>query len=148
MEDRTNCISLIDEAVSKGARQAKACNILGISIRTLERWRKQPEKQDMRKGSHSKPANSLTKEEKQTILEIANSERFKDKPPAQIVPILLDEGCYIASESSFYRVLKENDMVKHRENTRARKHSAPKEYNANGPNQVCNAEESIMPSIY
>jgi putative transposase len=136
MEDRSNCINLVDEAVRTGARQARACEMLGISTRTLERWRKHPEKHDMRKGPHCKPANSLSDAEKQTILETANSERFKDKPPAQIVPILLDEGCFIASESSFYRVLKENDMTKHRENTRVRKHSAPTEYNADGPNQV------------
>lgn len=136
MEDRLNCINLVDEAVSMNVRQAKACEVLGISIRTLERWRKQPEKHDMRKGPNSKPTNSLTEDEKQTILQTANSPRFKDKPPAQIVPILLDEGNYIASESSFYRVLKENDMVKHRANTRVKKHSAPTEYNTNGPNQV------------
>lgn len=136
MEDRSNCINLVKEAVRMGARQVKACEILGISIRTLERWQKHPEKQDMRKGPHSKPANSLTEDEKQAILETANSGRFKDKPPAQIVPILLDEGRFIASESSFYRILKENDMVKHRENTRVRKHNSPPEYMANDPNQV------------
>jgi len=119
-----------------GARQIKACQILGITLRTLQRWRKHPDRHDMRKGPHSKPANSLTDAEKTAILEIANSPRFKDMPPAQIVPILLDEGRFIASESSFYRVLKENNMIKHRENTRPRKHNAPTEYIANGPNQV------------
>lgn len=136
MEDRLNCINLVAEAVQMGARQVKACEMLDISVRTLERWRKYPEKQDMRKSHHSKPANSLTEEEKQVILETANSERFKDKPPTQIVPILLDEGRFIASESSFYRVLKENKMASHRENTRVRKHSKPVEYNADGPNKI------------
>jgi putative transposase len=41
------------------------------------------------------------------IVEIANSARFRDVSPKQIVPALADQGIYIASESSFYRVLKE-----------------------------------------
>lgn len=51
------------------------------------------------------PANALTDAERQSILEVCNSEEFGHLPPSQIVPRLADQGRYIASESSFYRVL-------------------------------------------
>lgn len=51
------------------------------------------------------PANALTEVERQAILDVCNSEEFAHLPPSQIVPRLADQGRYIASESSFYRVL-------------------------------------------
>jgi len=53
------------------------------------------------------PINKLTPEEKDKIIKVCNQPDFADLTPAQIVPKLADEGEYIASESSFYRVLKE-----------------------------------------
>jgi len=55
---------------------------------------------------HPRPAHALTDEEREAILEIANEQRFAETPPARIVPMLADEGSYIASESSFHRVLR------------------------------------------
>ena len=49
----------------------------------------------------------MTPEEKQEILDICNSEEFASKTPIEIVPILADRGIYVASESTFYKVLKE-----------------------------------------
>lgn len=136
IEDRKLILELSEEALQMGVRQAKFCEMFDISERTLQRWQKQPDEGDMRNGPLSKPGNSLTEAEKQAIVKTANSDRFKDKNPAQIVSILLDEGYYIASESSFYRVLRENKMVNHRENTRVKKHSKPLAHIATGPNQV------------
>lgn len=53
------------------------------------------------------PGNKLSAEERKQILAVANSEEFASLPPSQIVPALTDQGVYLASESSFYRVLKE-----------------------------------------
>ena len=50
---------------------------------------------------------------------MANSPRFRDMSPKQIVPNLADQGIYIGSESSFYRVLKEQEMINHRQRIKA-----------------------------
>lgn len=52
------------------------------------------------------PAHALSIEERERILAVANEPRFADMPPARIVPMLADEGVYLASESSFGRVLR------------------------------------------
>ena len=64
------------------------------------------------------------------------SVRFRDLAVSQIVPILAEEGLYVASESSFYRVLRREKLLKHRGPSRGRRHSRPEEYKASGPNQV------------
>jgi hypothetical protein len=53
----------------------------------------------------------LSEAERARIIEIANEPRFADTPPARIVPALADEGIYIASESSFHRVLRAHDQA-------------------------------------
>jgi transposase InsO family protein len=78
----------------------------------------------------------LSEEERAAILAITTSLRFRDLPPSQIVPILAEEGVYVASESSFYRLLRQEKLLKHRETSRPRVNNRPKEYVATGPNQV------------
>lgn len=83
------------------------------------------------------PANQLTEAECQAILDVCNESRFQSLPPSQIVPTLLDEGRYIASVSSYYRVLKTAGQ-QHRRG-RASSPSGgrkPTSYAATGPNQV------------
>jgi putative transposase len=129
-------ITLIDEAVASGARIETACDVVGISARTLERWRKDASCTDRRAGPRHAPPHQLTAAEKSKILAVANSLEFRDKSPKQIVPALADRGEYVASEASFYRVLRENDQLAHR--GRARRPSArrPKELVAKAPNQI------------
>ncbi len=95
------CIELVNEAVDAGARRYKACDILGISVRTLQRWEKEPEGEDQRQGPKSKPENILSEAEKQLIIAVATSPGFRDLSPSQIVPILAEKGVYIGSEASF-----------------------------------------------
>lgn len=47
------------------------------------------------------------------MLTVVNSEPYKDLPPSQIVPALADKGEYIASESSFYRIMREDKQQQH-----------------------------------
>jgi transposase InsO family protein len=119
-----------------GARRHKACEVLGISIRTLQRWKEKPGKGDQRQGPNSKPANSLSEAEKMLVVSVANSPLYRDLSPSQIVPILADSGVYIASEASFYRILREQKLLSHRGASRPARHSRPKEYVATKPNQV------------
>jgi len=106
-----------------------------IDKRTFERWRKSPAG-DMRRGPVSQPANKLSDAERQKILTAANSALYRDKSPAQIVPLLADTGVYVASESSFYRVLKSAGLNAHRGRSKPATRKKPKELVATSPNQV------------
>jgi len=136
-------MDLIEEAVTAGARRCKACEVLEIDVRTLQRWKKALQERkhlvDQRKVAAAErvPANKLSPEEREAILKVANSPAFQSLPPSQIVPRLADNGEYIASESSFYRVLREADQVHRRGRAQApRTVAKPKGFQATGPNQV------------
>lgn len=135
-EHRSEAIILIDEATAAGARRIKACEVLCITIRTYHRWRKDPSG-DKRKGAIKKVPRKLSKEEEQIIIDISCNERFRDCNPYQIVATLLDEKKYIASTSSYYRVLRSRDLLHHRKRGRSsKKRNPPPELVATGPNQV------------
>lgn len=129
-------LGLVDEAVESGARLAKACQVLGITERTIARWRAEGGGQDRRAEGGPSPAHKLTEEEQDAIVSYATSAEYRDLSPRQIVPLLADKGVYVASESSFYRVLHERGLMAHREPTRPRSHHRPKERVATKPNQV------------
>jgi putative transposase len=129
-------LELLDEAVAAGARLGKACALVDLSVRTVERWRAQDGGVDRRAGPIAPPVHKLTEEERAELIEVANSPEFRDKSPRQIVPTLADRGEYIASESTFYRVLHEEGQIQHRERSRPRTLNKPKEHIARAPNQV------------
>lgn len=129
-------IDLIDEAVASSARLDKAAAMTGLSARTIIRWRHHDGGQDNRRGPLTTPANKLSEQEKQQMLDIANSAAFRDLSPKQLVPVLADQGRYIASESSFYRVLKEHKMLAHRQASKPAVYRRPKGYVATGPCQL------------
>jgi len=136
-------IALIEAAVSAGARRFKACEVLEIDVRTLQRWQKtltgEAPLVDRRKAAGAKrtPANKLSNDERREILSVCNKPAFQSLPPSQIVPRLADTGEYIASESSFYRVLREAEQVQRRGAAQApRTVIKPKGFRATGPNQV------------
>jgi putative transposase len=141
--DRHLAISLIDEAVTAGARYVKACEVLEVNVRTLQRWKKtladQRSLEDKRKAAAAErtPANKLSDEERKAILTVCHQVEYQSLPPAQIVPRLADNGEYITSESSFYRVLREADQVHRRGRSNPpRTVSRPAGFLATGPNQV------------
>jgi len=136
--DRSHAVTLIDEAVVAGARKFKACEEIGITIRTCQRWTEgDGVKADGRPtAKRPTPVHKLTDAERAEILAIANSEDYKSLPPSQIVPALADEGRYIASESSFYRVLRDADQQYPRGRSEAPKRTGPTTHVATAPNQV------------
>lgn len=136
MEEKREAIELVIEAVTSGARKRLACEILGVSVRTLQRWETEC-REDARKEADKRIPRKLTLEERQKVLDIACSERFKDLTPYEIVAILAEEGTYIASERTFYRILKAEGLLSHRSNQRpGTKKAKPAEYAATGPGQV------------
>lgn len=83
---------------------SEACRIVGISPRTVQRWRKYPDSGDRRRGPHHRAHNSLTLAEQALIVSVMTSARYAALPPKQLVPQLADEGLYLASESTLYRL--------------------------------------------
>ena len=133
-------MELIDEAVDHGARLPKACECINITDRTYYRWKELERKynsfEDRRiYADHTNPANKLTPNERQQVLDTVNEKRFASMPPCEIVPTLADEGKYIASESTFYRILREEEMQNHRGRSQEPgKHGKPTSYTATAPN--------------
>ena len=136
--DRKAAIELVDEAKMNGARESKACVELGISQRTLKRWRtEQGLKGDLRPVvKRPIPKNKLTDEEEAQILKTINEPEFKSLPPSQIVPILADRGTYIASESTMYRVMSKAGQQNHRGKSKVAASKPKSTYCATSPNQV------------
>ena len=125
----------IDEAVVARARRAPACRVLGLSVRTLERWRGgHPE--DARHGPRHAPANKFTSAERRTLLETVNTVAFRELSPHQIVPRLADLGRYLGSESTLYRVLRAEALLAHRGRAKAPERRPPRAHVALGPDQV------------
>lgn len=129
-------VDFVNEAVRCGARVKTAAETIGLSGRTIIRWRSQGGGVDQRNGPRSTPANKLSQKEREQILDVANSPQFRDLSPKQIVPKLADEGLYLASESSFYRVLKEHKMLTHRQSSKPAVSRPSKEHVATGPCQL------------
>jgi transposase len=129
-------LGLIEEAVRDGARLEPACEILDLSVRTIQRWRQQGGGCDRRHGPHSEPANKLSAAEREEVLDILTSPQFCDLSPNQIVPQLADEDRYVASEATMYRLLREAALLSHREPSRPAVTWRPREHVATGPNQV------------
>ncbi len=143
--ERMQALGLVEAACASGARKQKACELLGISVRTLERWQKPSGAEDKRPISkRPKQANQLSDEERRMLITVANSEPYRDLPPSKIVPLLADEGRYIASESSFYRVLRKEKQLAHRQSSKPAAHHKPQALTATAPNTVWSWDISYL----
>ena len=137
--DRRRTVELIDEAVRAGARKAPACRLLGLSVRTVQRWRCDGDVGEDRRPNAERPVptNALSEAERGAVLAVCNSPEHASLPPSQIVPRLADQGTYLASESTFYRILRDADAQHHRGRAKApQARRAPPSHTADGPNQV------------
>lgn len=144
--DRKQAVILITEACNAGAGKRKACDTLGLSMRTVERWEKENGLQDQRKLVKRVPMNKLTQEQRNMVISTANNATYRDLPPCKIVPLLADAGQYIAFESTFYRILRAENQLAHRLASRSAKHHRPEAYEANGSNQVWTWDISYLPT--
>lgn len=136
-EERLYAVEIIGEAVVAGARKVKACAVLGVTVRTVQRWEQSGGLNDKRQSAVKNPKNKLSEDEKDRIVEVCNLPENASCPPSQIVPALADDGVYLASESTFYRVLSERDQLNHRGRaSEPRIVAKPMSCKATGPNQV------------
>jgi len=125
----------LQKARRRGISKTLFCELAGISLRTIQRW-ESGKMLDKRKGAAKTVRNKLTKEEKDKIIDVCCDKRFVDLNPYQIVAILAQEGIYLASESSIYRILRNNKLLKNRSGCRNRVYKKPDEIKADGPDQV------------
>jgi putative transposase len=150
LEKRQKIAAMIEQARREGARLKAACEVGGIDARTLQRWETNAGLQDgdgRPRALRSLPAHTLSAQEREQILRIANEPRFAALPPARIVPTLADEGVYIASESSFSRVLRAHGQTRHRGRARApRRARPPTTHVATAPRQVWTWDMSFLPT--
>lgn len=150
LEDRQQIAAGIDEAHAAGARLRPACELAGIDVRTLQRWKAGNglERGDKRpEAVRPRPSHALSELERQAVLSVANEPRFAEVPPARIVPALADEGVYLASESTFHRVLRKAGQLQHRGRAKAPNRSRPPTTHvAEAPNQVWCWDMTYLPS--
>ncbi len=150
LEDRRVVAQDILMAHSAGARLRLACETAGIDVRTLQRW-KAGEGLVLGDGRPAAvrpvPAHALSPGERAQVLSVANEARFADVPPARIVPMLADEGVYVASESSFARILRANGQAEHRGRAKAPKAGRPPTTHiAKGPREVWCWDMTYLPA--
>jgi len=129
-------VELIEEAMSNRVRCSKACDILEISVKTFRRWRKEGIDSIDRRHGPSNPSNKLSEEEVDKIISIVNSEKYIDRTPQDIVPLLADQGVYLASPSTFYRIMRKERLLKHRGDTRPARKRSVTQLIGKSPNQV------------
>lgn len=150
LQDRQEHARDIDAACQAGARLHQACEIVGITARTLQRWKAHQglETGDGRPAAvRPMPSHALSQAERAQVLSVANEPRFADVPPARIVPTLADEGVYIASESTFQRVLRAQGQTRHRGRAKApRKSRPPTTHVATAPRQLWCWDMTFLPT--
>lgn len=150
LEDRQALARDIQAAHAAGARLKPACEVAGIDLRTLQRWRagdglvggdRRPQ------AVRPTPGHALTEAERAEVLAVANAPRFAAVPPARIVPWLADEGVYLASESTFNRILRTHGQTAHRGRAKAPKAiRPPTTHVATAPRQVWCWDMTYLPA--
>ena len=151
LEDRRTLAHDIKAAHDAGARLRLACGIAGIDERTLQRWKAD---EGLIRGDgrplavRLAPSHALSPDERARLLSVANEPRFAAVPPARIVPMLADEGVYLASESTFARVLKAHGQHAHRGRAKVpRKGRPPTTHIATAPRQVWCWDMTYLPAV-
>lgn len=123
------------ESLAQQVRIKKACKALGIPRATYYYYQKG--KHDLvGKRGYSTPPLALSEQEQQAVLDILHSERFMDKAPHEIYATLLDEGTYLCSTRTMYRILEKHGEVHERRNLVLRPHCQKPELLATASNQV------------
>ena len=147
LAERGQIITLVQEAMNSGARQDRACTVINLNERTLQRWQLDQSRGDQRPERTQTPANRLSALERERLLAVLNSDEFGSLPPSQIVPILADRGQYIASESSCYRIMRTENQLRHRgaERPAERRHK-PRALCATAPRQLFSWDITYLPT--
>jgi putative transposase len=112
----------------------RACQLVGRSRATHYR-RRQPRPQRLRRPRVA-PPNKLSPAERAAVLVTLNHESFADKSVARVWATMLDEGSYLCSESTMYRILREAGGVRERRRQATHPPRKRPELVATAPGQV------------
>ena len=110
-----------------------ACQALGVSRATFYRRRRST---PGHRQPRPTPARALCEAEREQVLDVLAGPRFVDRAPAEVVATLLDEGHYLCSERTMYRILAADQPVRERRNQREHPRYAKPELVATAPNQT------------
>jgi len=125
----------VTESLGKEVNVRQACAALTISSASFYRWRKR-QKSVPRENRRLAPPLALSEEEEKAILQILHEERFVDLAPPEIYSKLLDEGKFLCSVRTMYRILAKHDEVKERRNQLAHPHYQKPELIAERSNEI------------
>jgi len=130
---------MIEQAVEEltplvGTRPA--CRALGVAPATIYRRRRPPQPCPETPQAPTPPPRALSVVEREAVLDVLRSERFVDSSPAQVWATLLDEGRYLCSERTMYRLLAQHQEVRERRDQLTHPAYAKPELLAERPNQV------------
>ena len=155
LPERQALLALLAQACAAGARLRPACAQIGLSERTVQRWQRPAAGGgggggDLRASARriaTPPPNRLSDTERQAALALLNSDEFKDLAPSQVVPRLADQGRFVASESTLYRLLRAAGQLTHRRAERApQRRSRPRALAATRPDQIYCWDISYLPT--
>jgi putative transposase len=113
---------------------APVCRALGLARATV--YRRRRPRTPLPKRERPTPARALVPSERQAVLDELHSERFCDRSPAEVHATLLEEGRYLCSPRTMYRILTSNDEVRERRDQLRHPGYSKPELLATGPNQV------------
>jgi putative transposase len=143
---------MIDQAISElspliGVRAA--CKATGRPQANHYRRHRQSPLPVKPERERKKQPRALSPDERDTVRALLNSADFADKAPATVYHELLDEGTYVASVSTMYRILHAHNEVKERRRQATHPARTKPELVATAPNQCwsCYAEDAVMPTL-
>jgi transposase InsO family protein len=151
-EQRAAVIELLQEGLSRGASAKAIAGLFGLATRTLRRWGVMIQSAgfsgDRRKGAPRHVAHRFSREEREIVLAVVNNLRFADLTPSQIVAILAEEKIYVGSESTIYRILRQEGLLNHRGRSRPpREPREPPVLEASGIHQVLAWDITLLPGL-
>jgi transposase InsO family protein len=103
--ERRRILRQVTALLQAGVRLKQLGSLLGVSTRTIQRWRASGTAEDRRQQGRA-PVNRLSDAERERLLALLDSEGHRKLSPRQLVPRLADKGLYLASESTMYRILR------------------------------------------
>jgi len=141
---------LLQEGIERGVSIKAIADLFGIAARTLRRWglmmRAQGFSRDRRRGSARQVKHRFSPQERQRVLNTVTEPHFADLTPAQIVAILAEDGIYVGSESTIYRIMREEGLLPHRGRSRPARAPRPTPVlEASGIHQVLAWDITLLP---
>jgi putative transposase len=120
----------------EGIDRRAACDALGVARSSVYRTKARGERAESESVPALRSPRALEPEERTVVLETLTSEQFVDEAPRQVWARLLDEGVYLCSVSTMYRVLRAESATRERRDQLRHPAYAKPELLATGPNQV------------